>query len=144
VATRLESRKSLLGGESGFGHYGGGHSYNQAYGDGDFHPHEAYSPQDVSPQQPSYAQPMYDDAGVSRGYDQGYAYREGISQSTPAPSTHHSNFGFMKSKWPAAFMAISAIQAVLCICFEAYVVPGLSSKHSVLTRLQIRFCKVPG
>ena len=119
MAARLESRKSLLGGDGGFGHYGG--QYNQAYGDGNFPPHEAYSPQDVSPQQPTYAQPMYEESGVNRAYDQGYAYREGLTQSTPAPSTRNSNFGFMKSKWPAAFMAISAIQAIVCIGFEAYV-----------------------
>jgi hypothetical protein len=29
---------------------------------------------------------------------------------------------FMKSRWPASFMAVSLLQAILCICFEAYVI----------------------
>lgn len=115
MATRLESRKSLLGN----GHYSGSHhQYNQAYGDGNFDPH--YNPQPVMAQ-PSYSQPTYADSSARPQHDQGYAYREGLTPSAPAASTHRGSMGFLKSKWPAAFMAISAIQAVLCICFEAYV-----------------------
>lgn len=120
VATRLESRKSLLGTDTGYGY--GGHSYNQSYGDGDFSP--TYD-------QPPVHQPAYPDNShtVDPAYNQGYAYREGLTPSAPAPSTHHGSMGFLTSRWPAAFMAISLLQAVLCICFEAYVDHASFAKH---------------
>ncbi|KAH6900339.1 hypothetical protein B0T10DRAFT_25187 [Thelonectria olida] len=112
VATRLESRKSLLGTDTGYGY--GGHSYNQSYGDGDFSP--TYD-------QPPVHQPAYPDNShaVDPAYNQGYAYREGLTPSAPAPSTYNGSMGFLKSRWPAAFMGVSLLQAVLCIVFEAYV-----------------------
>ncbi|CAM1504477.1 Fc.00g020680.m01.CDS01 [Cosmosporella sp. VM-42] len=116
VATRLESRKSLLGSDGSFGHgqyHAGGHQYNQSYIDGDFSPTYHGAPVPMN-NQPAFTQPAYVE-------NQGYAYREGLAPSLPATSTLNGNFGFMKSKWPAAFMAISVVQAVLCICFEAYV-----------------------
>ncbi|KAH7156380.1 hypothetical protein EDB81DRAFT_646487 [Dactylonectria macrodidyma] len=111
VATRLESRKSLLGTDTGYGY--GGHSYNQSYGDGDLSP--TYD-------QPPVPQPSYpDNSATEPAYNQGYAYREGLSGSVPAPSTHRDSLGFIKSKWPAGFMTVSVLQAILCICFEAYI-----------------------
>lgn len=112
LATRLESRKSLLGTDTGYGY--GGHSYSQSYGDGDLSP--TYD-------QPPVHQPAFPDNAheVNPAYNQGYAYREGLSASVAAPSTHHGNMGFLKSRWPTSFMAISGLQAILCICFEAYV-----------------------
>ncbi|KAH6990901.1 hypothetical protein BKA56DRAFT_610472 [Ilyonectria sp. MPI-CAGE-AT-0026] len=112
VATRLESRKSLLGTDTGYGY--GGHSYNQSYGDGDLSP--TYD-------QPPVPQPSYPDNSHTPdpAYNQGYAYREGLTSSAPAPSTIHGNMGFIKSKWPAAMMTVSVLQAILCICFEAYI-----------------------
>ncbi|KAH7155581.1 hypothetical protein B0J13DRAFT_545874 [Dactylonectria estremocensis] len=110
VATRLESRKSLLGTDTGYGY--GGHSYNQSYGDGDLSP--TYD-------QPPVPQPSYPDNSTEPSYNQGYAYREGLQNSVPAPSTHRDSLGFIKSKWPAGFMTVSVLQAILCICFEAYI-----------------------
>jgi hypothetical protein len=111
VATRLESRKSLLGADAGFGY---GHSYNDSYGDGSFVPSPTPSPQPI-PQPAAFAQP------VEPAYNQGFAYREGLTPSVPATSMKNGKIDFMKSRWPACFMAVSLLQAVLCICFEAYV-----------------------
>ncbi|KAM5355375.1 hypothetical protein ACJ41O_002021 [Fusarium nematophilum] len=116
VATRLESRKSLLGADNGYG-YGG---YNQAYSDGEFAPNTV--PQPI-PQPAAFAQPTFagDNAGVDPAHNQGYAYREGLTPSVPATSTYNGKMGFLKRRWPACFMAVSLLQAILCICFEAYV-----------------------
>ncbi|KAF4466593.1 hypothetical protein FALBO_6553 [Fusarium albosuccineum] len=118
VATRLESRKSLLGADNGFGY--GGHQYNQGYTDADFVPNAATQP---VPQPAAFAQPTFavDNSGVEPAYNQGYAYREGLTPSVPATSTYNGKMGFIKSRWPASFMAVSLLQAILCICFEAYI-----------------------
>ncbi|KAF4974887.1 hypothetical protein FZEAL_8269 [Fusarium zealandicum] len=117
MATRLESRKSLLGVDTGYGY--GGHQYNNEYDDGDFTPATATQP---VPQPAAFAQPTFvDNSGVDPAHNQGYAYREGLTSSTPATSTLNGNMGFLKRRWPASFMAVSLIQAVLCICFEAYI-----------------------
>ncbi|KAK7402801.1 hypothetical protein QQX98_011457 [Neonectria punicea] len=137
VATRLESRKSLLGVDTGYGY--GGHSYNQSYGDGDLSP---------SYDQPPVPQPSYPDAAhqVDPEYNQGYAYREGLTSSVPAPSTHRDTFGFLKRRWPAAFMAVSALQAILCICFEAYVFAKFQSNlgdHVKEDKVQSQYKTIP-
>lgn len=123
MATRLESRKSLLGVDAGFG-YGGSHNqYNQAYGDGEFAPsYKNTQPTDAQQPPPAFPQPTFADASsdVEPAYNQGYAYRQGLTPSAPQ-STLNGKTGFLKSKWPASFLAISALQAILCICFEAYV-----------------------
>ncbi|KAL6862941.1 hypothetical protein ACO1O0_003184 [Amphichorda felina] len=54
-------------------------------------------------------------------FDQGYVHREGVAPSLPASKPRESFFGFMSSKWAAMFMAVTAIQAVICLCFEAYI-----------------------
>ncbi|KAF4949496.1 hypothetical protein FGADI_8873 [Fusarium gaditjirri] len=118
VATRLESRKSLLGADTGFGY--GGHSYNNSYGDNSYAPSPVPSPQPI-PQPAAFAQPNFADAGVDPAYNQGFAYREGLTPSLPAQSMKNGKIDFMKSRWPASFMAVSFLQAILCICFEAYV-----------------------
>jgi hypothetical protein len=68
-------------------------------------------------QQPTFAEPAMDPA-----YNQGYARREGLVAPSAGPSSMHKDrIGFLKSKWPAAFMVVTGLQAVICLCFEAYV-----------------------
>lgn len=70
--------------------------------------------------QPAYAQPAYaENANLNQNFDQGYAHREGMAGSGPAGSTYHDSMGFIKSKWPACFMAVTGFQALLCLAFEA-------------------------
>lgn len=121
VATRLESRKSLLGADPGFAEqsmqYHENYSPNQNYPDAytQDYPNGPYA-------QPSLAQPTYAENSNMVDYDfqQGYAAREGLT-SSHAVSTHRDNFGFLKRKWPAAFMAVTGLQAIICLGFEAYV-----------------------
>lgn len=114
---RLESRKSLLGSDPAFSQQPNApylHSYDPTDND-----HTTYG-------QPSYAQPTYvqptyaENAAMDQTTtsNQGYAHREG-APSLPASKPRQSIFGFMSSKWAAMFMAVTAIQAVVNLCFEA-------------------------
>jgi NADH:ubiquinone oxidoreductase subunit 6 (subunit J) len=111
MTTRLDSRKSLLGADNGYGY---GHSYNNSYGDNSYSPSPVPSPQPI-PQPPAFQ------AAVEPTYNQGFAYREGLTPSVPPQSMKNGKIDFMKSRWPACFMAVSLLQAILCICFEAYI-----------------------
>ncbi|KAJ6785307.1 hypothetical protein PWT90_09224 [Aphanocladium album] len=121
VATRLESRKSLLGADPGFAEqsmqYQENYQTNQNYPDAytQDYPNGPYA-------QPALSQPTYTEDAHTGGdsFDQGYAAREGLT-SSHAVSTHRDSFDFLKRKWPAAFMAVTALQAIICIGFEAYV-----------------------
>jgi hypothetical protein len=56
---------------------------------------------------------------VTQDYNQGYAHREGLAPSGAASSIHRPRFSFLKSRWPGAFMAVTGIQAAICLGFEA-------------------------
>ncbi|KAM3561122.1 hypothetical protein MY1884_002545 [Beauveria asiatica] len=146
VATRLESRKSLLGADPGFAeqgmHYQGNYSPNQAYPDAypQGHPNGTYT-------QPSLAQPTYAENAsmVGNDYYQGYAGREGLT-SSHAHSTHRDNFGFLKRKWPAAFMGVTGLQAIICLGFEAYVFGKFQlslGDHVNEPRVQSQYLTIP-
>ncbi|PNY28015.1 Golgi apparatus membrane protein [Tolypocladium capitatum] len=122
LATRLESRKSLLGADPGFSQfseqrspsYGHSGEYSQDFGQA--YPRPAYT-------QPAYTQPTYtENANLNPGFDdQGYAHRQGLAPSTPTRSVHRDRLGFLKTKWSAAFMAVITLQALICLGFESYV-----------------------
>ncbi|PHH75963.1 hypothetical protein CDD80_1925 [Ophiocordyceps camponoti-rufipedis] len=72
--------------------------------------------------QPAYSQPAYaENANLNAGFDQGYAYRQGLASSNPARSVYRDRMSFLKSKWPAAFMAVASLQAIVCLAFESFV-----------------------
>ncbi|KAG5950477.1 hypothetical protein E4U53_004976 [Claviceps sorghi] len=88
--------------------------YGQAY------PQPAYASPEYP--QPTYTQPTYaENVHLHNNLDQGYAGREGIAPSAPASSIRHDTWGFLKTKWSAAFMGVTALQAAVCLGFEAYV-----------------------
>lgn len=113
--------------------------YPQSYDPTDYNdyyqPHQPYQPQQPQPAaQPSYNTPAYkqpfqtpayaENETTANAYDQGYASRAGNAQRTSLPASKPPSrnlFGFMSSKWAAMFMATTAIQAVVCLCFEAYI-----------------------
>jgi hypothetical protein len=70
--------------------------------------------------QPPYQQPAFAEPNMNPGYNQGYAHREGLVAASAGPSSmHRDKIGFLKSKWPAAFMIVTGLQAIICLCFEA-------------------------
>ena len=119
---RLESRKSLLGSDPAFSQQPNA-PHPESYDPTAYNDHTTYGSRNAYPQQPqpTYLAPSYAENGTmeQNSFDQGYAHREGLAPSRPASKPHKSFFGFMSSKWAAMFMAITAIQAVVCLCFEA-------------------------
>lgn len=125
VANRLESRKSLLGADPGFSQQG---QYQDAYNQDASYPAggSAYADTtyvhnyEANPyQQQGYAQPAYAD-NTYMG-DEGFAHREGLSSRHAASTATHERFEFLKSMWPASFLAVTVVQALICLAFEAYV-----------------------
>lgn len=130
MATRLESRKGLLGAEPGYPPT----TYPpQPYDPTDYHGQPAYG-QPTYPR-PSYGAPSYGNSNVHSDatnmdqptYNAAFASPRDpvVAHSAPSPSSLHpskprpSVFGFMSSKWAAMFMGVTAIQAVVCLCFES-------------------------
>jgi hypothetical protein len=90
--------------------------YNQAGYAEPAYPQTTYT--DMQQTQPL---PTYHARHTSQNFDGGYAAREGLTTPVPTKTAKPRLFAFMSSKWAAFFMAITAIQAVVCLCFEAYI-----------------------
>lgn len=143
---RLESRRSLLGSDAGFLHRisttesTSDMDYNAQMGDSQYQQHQqdpyyaaptgtghsaadyaGYAQPGYPATQPALAQSAYADNMPASEFDlhQGYAQREGFAYPAPAASTRNGNFDFMRAKWPAAFMIVTGVQAILGLCFEA-------------------------
>ncbi|KAG6038080.1 hypothetical protein E4U41_004589 [Claviceps citrina] len=130
IVARLESRKSLLGADPGFSQethqthqqtpqhhpqYSQSSSHAPSSEYGQAYPQPAYPSPEYS--QPTYTQPTYaENANLHT-----YAGQQGIASSLPAASIRHDTWGFLKTKWSAAFMGVTALQAIVCLAFEAYV-----------------------
>ena len=91
--------------------------YTQDYGQA--YPQPAYPQAEFA--QPTYTQPTYAENANLNTYSQGYAGREGLAPSVPATSIRNDRLGFIKSRWSAAFMGVTTLQALICLSFEAYV-----------------------
>ncbi|OAQ68403.1 golgi apparatus membrane protein [Pochonia chlamydosporia 170] len=98
-------------------HGGPGSEYPQDYGQA--YPQPAYPQAEYT--QPTYTQPTYAENANLNNYDQGYAARQGLAPSAPAMSIRNDRWEFVKSKWSAAFMGVTTLQAIICLVFEAYV-----------------------
>lgn len=119
MANRYGSPKELLSSDPAFSQTGSA-PYPQSYDPTDYN-QPGYSAQPAYPQSTYVQQPTYDARNMSHSqdYNQGYAAREGLAPTTPVTKPKRKLFAFMSSKWAALFMAITAIQAVVCLCFEA-------------------------
>ncbi|TDZ32048.1 UPF0658 Golgi apparatus membrane protein [Colletotrichum spinosum] len=107
LATRLDSRRSLLGGDPNFAGYD----------------------QEIAAQQyaQQYQQQYQQQYNPPQSHNQGYAFREGFAPSTmngSRPSSGNQGFmgfGFMGAFWPRVFFGITVVQAIICLAFESYV-----------------------
>ncbi|OAQ79337.1 hypothetical protein VFPFJ_09823 [Purpureocillium lilacinum] len=136
--------------DPGFSHFNSqrsptyGHSgeyapdYSQNYG-------QAYPQPAVN--QPSYMQPAYaENANLNTSFDQGYAHRQGLTPSAPSRSVHRDSMGFIKTKWSAAFMGVTTLQAIICLVFEAYVFGKFQTslgEHRDLPKVQSQYKTIP-
>ncbi|TWU71603.1 hypothetical protein ED733_003298 [Metarhizium rileyi] len=109
VCAKKRGQASSYGGRTG--------EYTQEYGQA--YPQPAYAQADYT--QPTYNQPTYGENANLNNYDQGYAGRQGLAPSAAATSIRHDPWGFVKSKWSAAFMGVTTLQAIVCLAFESYV-----------------------
>jgi hypothetical protein len=136
--TRIDSPNALLGPDQGY-------PYNAAHSaDGlPTHPEPAYA----FPAQTSFTTNAYAaNTNVEAGYDYGYANRQGLRAAPSAPSTYHSQFGFLKRKWSALFMAVATVQAIICLAFEAYVFGKFQTSlgpHVSLEEVQSQYLTIP-
>lgn len=153
MADRLGSPQSLFsndptlkGSESGYNPQKP--QYQQAFGHEDFHNQNFDQPtfdRTTFEQQPSYNEPTY----PQQPYQSTFTDTEGRthdlnrkpSVSRTRASTDH--FAFVKSKWPAMFMAVTFLQAVVCLAFEACVSRLLTSLERGADCLQICFWYFP-
>ncbi|KHN98903.1 uncharacterized protein MAM_03365 [Metarhizium album ARSEF 1941] len=124
----LESRKSLLGADPDFTQHNQQYNQSSSYGGrgsdyardyGQAYPQPAYPQAEYT--QPTYTQPTYAENANLNNYDQGYAGRQGFASSAPATSISRDGWDFVKSKWCAAFMGVTTLQAIICLAFESYV-----------------------
>ncbi|KAG5988073.1 hypothetical protein E4U54_004782 [Claviceps lovelessii] len=157
IVARVESRKSLLGADPGFAQethrqtpqHHPQHSQSSSHGPssdyGQAYPQPAYASPEYP--QPTYTQPTYaENAHLHNNLDQGYAARQGIAPSAPASSIRNDTWGFLKTKWSAAFMGVTALQAGICLGFEAYVFARFQTSlgsHVDYSRVQSQYKTIP-
>lgn len=58
-----------------------------------------------------------EDGGSS--LDGGYFAREGLAPTVNRGSMKRSSLNFMDGPWPKAFFAVTSVQAIICLAFEA-------------------------
>ncbi|KAG5996334.1 hypothetical protein E4U52_006858 [Claviceps spartinae] len=138
IVARLESRKSLLGADPEFSQqnyqptpqhhpqspthhpqYSQSSSHGRSSDYGQAYPQAAYASPEYS--QPTYTPPTFAENANLHNSDQGFAGRPGPKSSAPAVSIRRDTWGFLKTKWSAAFMGVTALQALVCLGFEAYI-----------------------
>jgi hypothetical protein len=119
VSNRLGSRNGLLGSDPGLAPQPHDPAYAQAFGSPNEYDKSSFD-QPAIPQ-PTYVPNSYADNNMNQTWEQGYAHREGLPPTAPGPKAKENWFAFMKSRWSAGFMAVTAIQAIICLCFEAYI-----------------------
>ncbi|KAL7943100.1 hypothetical protein V8C42DRAFT_359269 [Trichoderma barbatum] len=110
VAATQEAQNSLLRGDPAFDQNGAQYHHRSVSQSGDYGAEYGQAYPQASLTQASYAQPTYaENTSLHQDVDTGAAGSTG------------SKFAFLKSRWPAAFLVITSIQALINLAFEAYV-----------------------
>jgi hypothetical protein len=120
VDNKQDSLNLPLRGDPGYPQYSP--SYDQGFNTTSNYDQPAFN-ESSYPQPPM--QQSYHDRDME--YNDGFAHREGLAPTTPAGNPRRDHFAFLKSKWPAAFMATTAIQAVICLVCESYIFARVQS-----------------
>ncbi|PNP46268.1 hypothetical protein TGAM01_v200141 [Trichoderma gamsii] len=113
----MDARNSLLGGDRGdptFDQNGAQYHHRSFSQSGDYGAEYGQAYPQASLTQAAYAQPTYtENASLHQNPE-----TAGAAGSTGAS---RFDFSFVKSRWPAAFLAVTGIQALINLAFEAYV-----------------------
>ncbi|KAL9480160.1 hypothetical protein ACSS6W_004946 [Trichoderma asperelloides] len=112
----MDARNSLLGsgGDPAFDQNGAQYHHRSFSQSGDYGAEYGQAYPQASLTQAAYAQPTYaENASLHQNPE-----TAGAAGSTGASKF---DFTFVKSRWPAAFLAVTSIQALINLAFEAYV-----------------------
>ncbi|PTB40456.1 uncharacterized protein TrAFT101_005648 [Trichoderma asperellum] len=112
----MDARNSLLGsgGDPAFDQNGAQYHHRSFSQSGDYGAEYGQAYPQASLTQAAYAQPTYaENASLHQNPE-----TAGAAGSTGASKF---DFTFVKSRWPAAFLAVTGIQALINLAFEAYV-----------------------
>ncbi|EHK40297.1 uncharacterized protein TrAtP1_006378 [Trichoderma atroviride] len=110
----MDARNSLLGGDPTFDQNGAQYHHRSFSQSGDYGAEYGQAYPQASLTQAAYAQPTYtENASLHQNTE-----TAGAAGSTGAS---RFDFSFVKSRWPAAFLAVTGIQALINLAFEAYV-----------------------
>jgi hypothetical protein len=120
VDRKQDSLNLPLRGDPGYPQYSP--SYDQGFSSTSNYDQPAFNESSYPP--PPVQQPYHD---REMEYNDGFAHREGLAPTTPAGSPRRDHLAFLKSKWPAAFMATTAVQAVICLVCESYIFARVQS-----------------
>jgi hypothetical protein len=105
----MDARNSLLGGDPAFDQNGAQYHHRSFSQSGDYGAEYGQAYPQASLTQAAYAQPTY-------------AENASLHQNPEtAGAAGKFDFTFVKSRWPAAFLAVTGIQALINLAFEAYV-----------------------
>jgi hypothetical protein len=128
----MDARNSLLGGDRGdptFDQNGAQYHHRSFSQSGDYGAEYGQAYPQASLTQAAYAQPTYtENASLHQTPE-----TAGAAGSTGAS---RFDFSFVKSRWPAAFLAVTGIQALINLAFEAYVGTLCSSHFPLCTAIR--------
>lgn len=112
VAVTMDAQNSLLGGDPAFDQNGAQYHHRSFSQSGDYGAEYGQAYPQASLTQAAYAQPTY-------------AEHTSLNQDTEnvgaAGGARVNKLAFLKGKWPMGFLAVTGIQALINLAFEAYV-----------------------
>lgn len=111
VAATQEAQDSLLRGDPTFDQNGAQYHHRSVSQSGDYGAEYGQAYPQGSLTQAPYAQPTY----------AGNASLHQDPDTVGAAGSTGKKFAFLKGRWPTAFLAITGIQALINLAFEAYV-----------------------
>ncbi|KAK0762093.1 hypothetical protein N5P37_004894 [Trichoderma harzianum] len=111
VAATQEAQNSLLRGDPAFDQNGAQYHHRSVSQSGDYGAEYGQAYPQASLTQAPYAQPTYaENTSLHQDPD-----------TVGAAGSTGKKFAFLKGRWPTAFLAITGIQALINLAFEAYV-----------------------
>jgi hypothetical protein len=112
VAATIDAQNSLLRGDPAFDQNGAQYHHRSVSQSGDYGTEYGQAYPQASLTQTAYAQPTYAEHA---------SLNQEAETAGAAGGTSGRKLAFLKGRWPTAFLAITGIQALINLAFEAYV-----------------------